>query len=77
MRHVELILRSTNTDYVGDMSLDERFSSYMLQEEARIGKVLKSVAFEIDASDTLALITGSGRIERVRCRSASNSRCSC
>jgi hypothetical protein len=43
----------------------ERFKSYLEAEEARLGDNLKAVEYVIDGTDTLALITGMGRIEKV------------
>jgi hypothetical protein len=43
----------------------ENFRSYIEEEEARLGNSLKRVHFIIDGVDTLTLITGAGRIEKV------------
>ncbi|KAJ6511394.1 hypothetical protein C8R47DRAFT_732752 [Mycena vitilis] len=45
-------------------SLNEKFASYIEAEEARIRGNLEAVQYDIDASDTLELVTGAGRIER-------------
>jgi len=43
----------------------EKFKSYIEAEEARIRNNLRAVDFIIDGTDTLALITGVGRVEKV------------
>jgi hypothetical protein len=43
----------------------ERFKSYLEAEEARLSASLKAVDYNIDGTDTLTLITGVGRIEKV------------
>jgi hypothetical protein len=43
----------------------EKFIPYLKEEEARLGNSLKRVEFIIDGADTLTLITGAGRIEKV------------
>jgi hypothetical protein len=43
----------------------EKFKSYLEAEEARLSVNLKAVNYVIDGSDTLSLITGVGRIEKV------------
>ena len=43
----------------------EKFKPYLEAEVARLGDRLKSVDYIIDGTDTLALITGVGRIEKV------------
>ena len=47
-------------------SNQSRFKSFVDAEEARLKKNLEAVRYDIDAADTLLLITGPGRIERVR-----------
>lgn len=42
----------------------ERFKSYIDEEESRMRKRLKSVRYFIDAPNTLALVMGTGRIEK-------------
>jgi hypothetical protein len=42
------------------------FESYLEAEEARLGKNLRAVNYVIDGVDTLPLIAGVGRIEKVR-----------
>jgi hypothetical protein len=46
-------------------ALRARFRSYIDSEEERLRKNLDEVDYDIDATDTLALVTGPGRIERV------------
>jgi hypothetical protein len=43
----------------------ERFQSYLETEEARLRADLKAVDYIVDGTDTLTLITGVGRIEKV------------
>ncbi|SRR6266702_8599222 len=43
----------------------DRFKSYLEAEEARLSINLKAVDYTIDGMDTLTLITGVGRIEKV------------
>lgn len=45
--------------------LQEKFRTYVETEEARLQGNLEAIDYDIDASDTLILITGEGRIERV------------
>lgn len=47
--------------------LREKFETYVEAEEARLEANLETVKYDIDAPDTLALITGPGRIEQVGC----------
>jgi hypothetical protein len=44
----------------------KRFQSYLEAEEARLGNHLQAVDYVIDGIDTLPLIAGVGRIEKVR-----------
>jgi hypothetical protein len=44
----------------------KRFQSYLEAEEARLGNNLRAVDYVIDGVDTLPLIAGVGRIEKVR-----------
>ena len=44
----------------------KRFNSYLEAEEARLGNNLRGVDYVIDGVDTLPLITGVGRIEKVK-----------
>ncbi|KAF8208355.1 hypothetical protein K438DRAFT_1813864 [Mycena galopus ATCC 62051] len=43
---------------------EERFKSYVEAEEERIRANLEAVKYDIDAADTLELVTGEGRIDR-------------
>ncbi|KAI0666566.1 hypothetical protein C8Q78DRAFT_1107669 [Trametes maxima] len=45
-------------------ALKARFQSYVNAEEQRLREGLETVRYDIDAIDTLALITGPGRIEK-------------
>ena len=45
--------------------LQRRFSSYVEAEEERLRQGLEEVRYDIDAMNTLLLITGPGRIEKV------------
>ncbi|KAJ7093941.1 hypothetical protein B0H15DRAFT_147115 [Mycena belliarum] len=49
--------------YVND-ALQEKFSSYVEAEEARLRGNLEAVDYDLDAANTLTLVTGQGRIER-------------
>ncbi|KAF7366517.1 hypothetical protein MSAN_00909000 [Mycena sanguinolenta] len=42
----------------------DKFASYVQPEEARIRANLEAVQYDIDAADTLELVTGAGRIDR-------------
>ncbi|KAI0668784.1 hypothetical protein C8Q78DRAFT_1081152 [Trametes maxima] len=44
--------------------LEERFESYVTSEENRLRDALAGVRYDIDAADTLQLVTGPGRIEK-------------
>ena len=46
----------------------DEFESYLEAEEARLSANLKAVDYTIDGTDTLTLITGVGRIEKVGAR---------
>lgn len=48
-----------------DEQLLHRFEEYTLAEEKRLGENLKTTKYDIDARDTLDLIRGPGRIEKV------------
>lgn len=45
--------------------LQSRFQSYVEMEEHRLRLNLESIRYDIDGSETLELVTGPGRIERV------------
>jgi hypothetical protein len=44
----------------------KRFKSHLEAEETRLGNNLKAIDYIIDGVDTLPLITGMGRVEKVR-----------
>ncbi|KAJ7291055.1 hypothetical protein C8J57DRAFT_208463 [Mycena rebaudengoi] len=44
--------------------LQEKFNSYVEAEEARLRGNLEAVDYDLDAANTLSLVTGDGRIER-------------
>ncbi|KAJ7777866.1 hypothetical protein DFH07DRAFT_796416 [Mycena maculata] len=54
---------SVNECYVNN-GLQERFASYVASEEARLRTNLEAIKYDIDAIDTVPLITGQGRIDR-------------
>ena len=47
-------------------ALRERFQGYVEAEEEKMRDQLEIMRYDIDAADTLLLITGPGRIEKVR-----------
>lgn len=49
-----------------DTFLDATFQTYVDGEERTIMEKLDAFRYHVDALDTLALITGQGRIEKVR-----------
>ena len=49
-------------------SSGDKFAPYLEAEEARLSANLKAVDYTVDGTDTLALITGVGRIEKVGMR---------
>lgn len=59
------IVASVNVCNDTNEALQARFSSYVEAEEARIRGNLEAVEYDIDADDTLSLVVGPGRIERV------------
>ncbi|KAJ7368797.1 hypothetical protein DFH08DRAFT_33383 [Mycena albidolilacea] len=52
-----------NACYINE-SLQEKFHSYVEAEEARLRGNLEAISYDIDALNTLYLISGQGRIER-------------
>ncbi|KAF7292835.1 VPS13 domain-containing protein [Mycena indigotica] len=60
---VHTIVRSLSYAFINP-GLQEKFKSYVASEEERIKGNLEAVKYDIDASDTLELVTGEGRIER-------------
>jgi len=66
---IELLLRSTrsvNPKVLQDSDLMRITEHYSIAEEERIDANLRDVAYELDTLATVSLITGEGRIERVR-----------
>lgn len=64
---VELLLESVNAyDGAGEEELQEKMQPYTAREEARLKKTLDIVDWNIDSMDTLFLITGPGRVEKVQ-----------
>lgn len=47
-------------------AMRDRFQSYISEEEAKMRSKLALVRHDIDAADTLLLIIGTGRVEKVR-----------
>ncbi|KAF7376029.1 hypothetical protein MSAN_00017700 [Mycena sanguinolenta] len=45
-------------------ALQERFKDYVEAEESRLRRNLEAVDYDLDAANTLSLVTGQGRIER-------------
>ncbi|KAJ7093996.1 hypothetical protein B0H15DRAFT_905027 [Mycena belliarum] len=60
---VYTLTASVNACIVNE-ALQERFALYTAAEEARLKSNLEAVHYDIDALDTLALVTGEGRIDR-------------
>jgi hypothetical protein len=65
------VWRTVHTLTAAVLSLDdvygvEKFTSYLKSEEVRLEKTLQDVNYVLDGVDTLTLITGRGRIEKVR-----------
>jgi hypothetical protein len=69
LRSMEWIVNGVSESH-DDVSLLEKFQVYVDEEEARLESMLKSFEYEIDAQNSLMLITGPGRIEQVRFRRA-------
>lgn len=61
---VMAVVGSVNDTAVND-ALQSRFKSYIETEESRLKGNLEAVEYDIDQLDTLSLITGPGRIEKV------------
>ncbi|KAG6875208.1 hypothetical protein C0992_004760 [Termitomyces sp. T32_za158] len=64
---LELLLRSTRTleeEIVISQDLERLRDQYTCQEEKRIHADLQRIAYTIDSSATVSLVTGQGRIER-------------
>jgi uncharacterized glyoxalase superfamily metalloenzyme YdcJ len=58
-------LQSAVADCTVNNALQEKFQTYIDSEEARLQANLEAVDYDIDAADTLVLVTGPGRIEKV------------
>jgi len=66
---IELLLRSTrsvSSKILSDSDLARITELYTSAEEERLDNSLQDVAYELDTTATVSLITGEGRIERVR-----------
>jgi len=63
-KRIATIYKSLNPGYV-NQNVKSRFISYVQEEEARLRRNLEAVRYSIDAKDTLSLVTGPGRIEKV------------
>jgi hypothetical protein len=59
------VLSQHSSQYSGSDD-SNRFKSYLEAEEARLGNNLRAIDYVIDGVDTLPLIAGVGRIEKVR-----------
>jgi hypothetical protein len=59
------VLSQSSSPSSGSAEL-ERFKLYLEAEETRLGNNLRAVDYIIDGTDTLPLIVGVGRIEKVR-----------
>jgi hypothetical protein len=67
-QRIELLLNSIQRpggEIDTTSGLHQKFVSYVQTEEARMAEILESISYEIDALNTLTLITDGGRIERV------------
>ena len=58
-------LRSSLNQCLTNNALQTRFQSYVDAEESRLRDNLEAVRYDIDAMDTLLLVTGAVRIEKV------------
>lgn len=48
-----------------DPQLFDKFKSYVTREEQRMKETLETIKYRIDAPNTLTLLLGSGRLEKV------------
>ncbi|KAF8529739.1 hypothetical protein BU17DRAFT_79839 [Hysterangium stoloniferum] len=62
-QRVTTLQASVNFSYRNEV-LQARFQSYVDAEEERLRKNLQEVAYDIDAMNTLVLVTGPGQIEK-------------
>lgn len=66
IKDIELLLRSINPYWAPpNQDINERISSYVQAEEDRLESNLQGVAYNIDAFNTLTLIGGTQRVEKV------------
>ncbi len=68
---IELVLRSTKTAKEYNQICPELISlteDHTTAEEERLRKNLENICYDMDSAGTVTLITGPGRIERVRDR---------
>lgn len=59
---------NAKTDTEWDSNLFDNFQRYIVDEEARIRKAFQTVKFKADTPGDLALLLGSGRLEKVGAR---------
>ncbi|KAF8529742.1 hypothetical protein BU17DRAFT_36449, partial [Hysterangium stoloniferum] len=62
-KRVTTLQNSVNASYRNEV-LKARFQSYVDAEEERLKKNLQAIKYDIDELDTIALVTGPGRIEK-------------
>ncbi|KAF7329876.1 VPS13 domain-containing protein [Mycena kentingensis (nom. inval.)] len=62
-RGVYTVVGSLNACYAPD-GLQQRFAAYVTAEEERLRGNLEAIRYDIDAFETLELVTGEGRIDR-------------
>lgn len=62
---IQLLLRSIGPCDTSDPLLLERARTYVEEEEERIKSNLENFDYQLDAHNTVLLVTGHGRIERV------------
>lgn len=61
---VELTISFRKPESLPDW-LETKFQEYVTYEEERIKKNLKDIRYDIDALDTVYIVAGPGRIEKV------------
>lgn len=65
--HTYILTTSLDITHLPESPLvEERFKSHVNAEEQRLREALEAVKYKIDAMDALLLVTGPGRIEKVR-----------
>lgn len=64
-RPISTLVVSVNSAPI-DEALHAHFKKYTEAEELRLKRNLEAVKYDIDALDTLSLVTGPGSIEKVR-----------